>query len=277
MGSGAEAAHETVEQPGRAAARRSACSRSASTGRSRSRTSSAALPSDRAARSPCSTAPRSRAPSASRSTSTWSPRCAEAQRRRHARRSPIDPLVIGGRYGLSSKEFTPAMVKAVFDELAQGHAEDPLHRRHRRRRDPPVARRCDPEFDIEPADVVRARLLRPRRRRHGRRQQELDQDHRRGDRQLRPGLLRVRLEEVRRDDDLAPALRAAARSARSYLDHAGRASSPATSSASSSSYDVLEYAGAGRRRSCSTRPTGTDEVWDAPARARCRSRSSRRS
>jgi pyruvate-ferredoxin/flavodoxin oxidoreductase len=28
-----------------------------------------------------------------------------------------DPKVIGGRYGLSSKEFTPAMVKAVFDEL----------------------------------------------------------------------------------------------------------------------------------------------------------------
>jgi pyruvate-ferredoxin/flavodoxin oxidoreductase len=27
------------------------------------------------------------------------------------------PAVIGGRYGLSSKEFTPAMVKAVFDEL----------------------------------------------------------------------------------------------------------------------------------------------------------------
>jgi pyruvate-ferredoxin/flavodoxin oxidoreductase len=27
------------------------------------------------------------------------------------------PIVIGGRYGLSSKEFTPAMVKGVFDEL----------------------------------------------------------------------------------------------------------------------------------------------------------------
>ena len=27
------------------------------------------------------------------------------------------PLVIGGRYGLSSKEFTPAMVRSVFDEL----------------------------------------------------------------------------------------------------------------------------------------------------------------
>lgn len=29
------------------------------------------------------------------------------------------PEVIGGRYGLSSKEFTPSMVKAVFDNLAQ--------------------------------------------------------------------------------------------------------------------------------------------------------------
>lgn len=28
-----------------------------------------------------------------------------------------EPVVIGGRYGLSSKEFTPAMVKAVYDEL----------------------------------------------------------------------------------------------------------------------------------------------------------------
>ncbi|MEI6266065.1 MAG: pyruvate:ferredoxin (flavodoxin) oxidoreductase [Sphingobacteriia bacterium] len=32
------------------------------------------------------------------------------------------PRLIGGRYGLSSKEFTPAMVKAVFDELKK---EDP--------------------------------------------------------------------------------------------------------------------------------------------------------
>lgn len=32
------------------------------------------------------------------------------------------PKLIGGRYGLSSKEFTPAMVKAVFDELKK---EDP--------------------------------------------------------------------------------------------------------------------------------------------------------
>jgi pyruvate-ferredoxin/flavodoxin oxidoreductase len=35
------------------------------------------------------------------------------------------PRVIAGRYGLSSKEFTPAMVKAVFDEMAR-----PSARRH---------------------------------------------------------------------------------------------------------------------------------------------------
>ncbi|MEN8302859.1 MAG: pyruvate:ferredoxin (flavodoxin) oxidoreductase [Campylobacterota bacterium] len=29
------------------------------------------------------------------------------------------PKIIGGRYGLSSKEFTPAMVKAIFDELSK--------------------------------------------------------------------------------------------------------------------------------------------------------------
>ena len=29
------------------------------------------------------------------------------------------PQVSGGRYGLSSKEFTPAMVAGVFEELAQ--------------------------------------------------------------------------------------------------------------------------------------------------------------
>lgn len=31
------------------------------------------------------------------------------------------PVVIGGRYGLSSKDFTPAMVKGVFDELKKDH------------------------------------------------------------------------------------------------------------------------------------------------------------
>ena len=38
----------------------------------------------------------------------------ESQENRHAH-------VIGGRYGLSSKEFTPAMVMAVFNELKSDH------------------------------------------------------------------------------------------------------------------------------------------------------------
>ena len=34
------------------------------------------------------------------------------------------PVIVGGRYGLSSKEFTPAMVKGVFDELARPHPKN---------------------------------------------------------------------------------------------------------------------------------------------------------
>lgn len=36
---------------------------------------------------------------------------------RGLRKMAPDPVIIGGRYGLSSKEFTPQMVKAIFDEL----------------------------------------------------------------------------------------------------------------------------------------------------------------
>jgi len=41
-------------------------------------------------------------------------------------KAPFDkhPIIIGGRYGLGSKEFTPAMVKAVFDNL---DAAEPKH------------------------------------------------------------------------------------------------------------------------------------------------------
>ena len=67
---------------------------------------------DGALASPCSTAPRSRARSASRCTRTWSPRWS----RPGPQGSPV-PRVIGGRYGLSSKEYTPAMAKAALDEL----------------------------------------------------------------------------------------------------------------------------------------------------------------
>ena len=64
--------------------------------------------------------------------------------------------------------------------------QQPLHRRHQRRRDATRRLEYDRDFDIEPDDRVAARLLRPGRGRHGRRQQELDQDHRRGDRPATP-------------------------------------------------------------------------------------------
>ena len=36
------------------------------------------------------------------------------------------PKVVGGRYGLSSKEFTPGMVKAIFDSLKEEHPQHPF-------------------------------------------------------------------------------------------------------------------------------------------------------
>lgn len=63
------------------------------------------------------------------------------------------PHIIGGRYGLSSKEFTPAMAKAVLDELKQpvpkngftvGIYDDVSH----------TSLRYDPSFRIEPAGRV---------------------------------------------------------------------------------------------------------------------------
>ncbi|MEH2023983.1 pyruvate:ferredoxin (flavodoxin) oxidoreductase [Nostoc sp.] len=65
------------------------------------------------------------------------------------------PKIIGGRYGLSSKEFTPAMVKGIFDNLAQakpknhftiGINDDVSH----------TSLSFDPSFSTESDNVVRA-------------------------------------------------------------------------------------------------------------------------
>ncbi|MFN6954850.1 MAG: pyruvate:ferredoxin (flavodoxin) oxidoreductase [Acetobacteraceae bacterium] len=65
------------------------------------------------------------------------------------------PLIIGGRYGLGGKEFTPAMAKAAFDNLAAGQ---PKHRFTLGIRDDVSGHSLpfDPAFDIEPAEVRRA-------------------------------------------------------------------------------------------------------------------------
>lgn len=49
--------------------------------------------------------------------------CRKASRCPNQCRS-IDPIVVGGRYGIGSKEFTPAMVKSVFDNLLQDRPQD---------------------------------------------------------------------------------------------------------------------------------------------------------
>ncbi|HKM82759.1 MAG TPA: pyruvate:ferredoxin (flavodoxin) oxidoreductase [Candidatus Acidoferrum sp.] len=65
------------------------------------------------------------------------------------------PRIIGGRYGLSSKEFTPSMVKAVFDELKKaapknhftvGIQDDVTH----------TSLAYDPDFSTEDPRTVRA-------------------------------------------------------------------------------------------------------------------------
>ena len=135
-------------------------------------------------------------------------RRSDGRRRRTPAPFATAPRVIGGRYGLSSKEFTPAMVKAVFDELAQprpkrhftvGIVDDVTH----------LSLRVDDEFEHQrSADEVQAMFF------------GLGSDGTVGankesvkiigesDRAARAGVLRVRLEEVRIDDRVAPPVRA---------------------------------------------------------------------
>jgi pyruvate-ferredoxin/flavodoxin oxidoreductase len=65
------------------------------------------------------------------------------------------PIIVGGRYGLSSKEFTPAMIHAIFAELAKadpkrgftiGITDDVTG----------LSLSFDPDLDIEPDDIHRA-------------------------------------------------------------------------------------------------------------------------
>jgi pyruvate-ferredoxin/flavodoxin oxidoreductase len=184
-------------------------------------------------------------------------RVTAARRGRRRRSTPRMPRVIGGRYGLSSKEFTPAWSRPCSTSSPRtsprtgftvGIVDDVTHQP-----------RLRPDFDIEPADVGPLRVLRAGLRRHRRRQQEQHQDHRRGDRQLRPGLLRLRLEEVRRGDRLAPALRP--EPIRSHLPD------PQANFVACHQFDLpdkLRRAGrrAPGRHLPAQQPVPPDEVWD---------------
>lgn len=70
-------------------------------------------------------------------------------------RRAVMPRVTGGRYGLSSKEFTPAMVAGVFAELGRDHPRQ----RFTVGIDDDVSKTSvdvDPSFNIESPDTVRA-------------------------------------------------------------------------------------------------------------------------
>ena len=79
----------------------------------------------------------------------------QQSRNHRSRHFAHDPVVVAGRYGLGSKEFTPAMVQAVFAELANerprshftvGIVDDVTH----------TSLPVDPAFDIESREGVRA-------------------------------------------------------------------------------------------------------------------------
>ena len=163
------------------------------------------------------------------------------------------------------------MVKAVFDELDAASPETPLHRRHRRRCDRSVAG-GGRALRSRAGRIGPRGVLRSRRRRHGRREQELDQDHRRRDGQLRAGLLRLRLEEVRRR-----------RRFRTCASDRRRFRAVPVSRASFvgchqfnflDRYDVLRVGGAGRRVPAE-RAVRTRRRSGTSCRSRSRNRSSR--
>ena len=174
----------------------------------------------------------------------------------------VMPRVVGGRYGLSSKEFTPGMVAGVFAELARRAAAAPVHDRHQGRR-----------LRLEPGlrRVARHRaardgardLLRPGLGRDGRREQEHDQDPR----ATRACMRRATSSTTRR----SPARR------RSRTSASGRSRSGRPTSCSRRASSAATSSGCSSGSTCSGRaadgatlllncPLPPDEVWEALSR-----------
>ena len=218
----------------------------------------AALPPTVDGASRCSTAPRSRARSASRSIWTWSPRSREAR--------------ADGGSALAADPGDRRPLRAVVEGVHPGDGQGGV-RRAAPQRSPTNHFTVGIMDDVTHTSLAvstptstssRGRdaggLLRPGRRRHGRRQQELDQDHRRGDRPHAQGYFvydskksgAVTISHLRfgpRADPLA------------VPDRASAASWPATSSTSSSVSTSLEHAAPGAVFLLNA-PYAGDEVWD---------------
>ena len=123
------------------------------------------LPSDVSGRLPSWTAPRSPAPSASPCTRMSSPRS--------SRRGRTGITVVGGRYGLGSKDTPPSSAFAIYKEREKDDARPRVHRRHQRRRHPSLPPRGSGQPQHGGPRHHRVQVLGSGRRRHGRREQEL--------------------------------------------------------------------------------------------------------
>ena len=104
------------------------------------------------------------------------------------------PRVIGGRYGLSSKEFTPAMVLGILGEMRKKQP-----RNHFMVGIVDDVTGTSLEFDrqfLPKGRMSSGRSFTALERRHSRRRQEFHQDHRGGDDELRSGLFRLRFRKA---------------------------------------------------------------------------------
>ena len=179
------------------------------------------------------------------------------------------PTIIGGRYGLSSKEFTPAMVKAVFDELAKDRPKNHF-----------TVGIVDDVLDTSlPYDRSRHRagrrgaggVLRPGGRRHGRAPTRTRSRSSARRRTTTPRGTSSTTRRSRRDDRLAPALRPAADPLR-VPDPLGELRRLPPVSVPGEDGDSGVWPGPAAC-SCSTPRTGRTRSGTS-CRARCRSRSS---
>jgi pyruvate-ferredoxin/flavodoxin oxidoreductase len=113
--------------------------------------------------------------------------------------------ILGGRYGLSSKDTTPAQMKAVFDNMTGerknhftvGINDDLTH----------LSLPVGENIVTAGKSIISCKFWGSGLRRHRGRQQELHQDNRRQHRSVRAGVFPVRRQEIRRRDPQPSALR----------------------------------------------------------------------
>ena len=156
------------------------------------------------------------------------------------------PRVVGGRYGLSSKEFTPAMVRAVLDSLGSseprdgftvGIVDDVTH----------TSLPVDPSFTTDRAALRAVFYGLGSDGTVGANKQTVKIVGEHTDR-ARAGLLRLRLEEVGFDDRVAPPLRR--RADPLHVSHPAMRTSWRVTSSVSSTASTCSASPRPARRSC---------------------------